>query len=1092
MRPSLLSKLALVGITSIAFMTAPLPAQGNQTFGQGAPATLVELPTGPFRSALEALSAASRNRALAILQSFDFNEQDLPFLRVDSGGGVFYEDPMIDGDQAEEAGETASLPEEITIGEAFTLHSKAGASRTVYLDMDGHVVTGTIWNNVADPLYMRPYDTDGDEAVFTQSELNDIAETWKRLAEDFAPYDIDVTTEAPPSFGPNVGHILVTRKADENGNLIFSCSCGGVAYVGVWGRSNYPYYQPALVFLDGVGGPHNISEAASHELGHNLNLSHDGAPGTGYYSGHGSGYTDWGPIMGVGYYAQVTQWSKGEYQGANNTQDDLEIIRGYLNYRIDDHEDVDFAWATPLTITNGTDVYATNPVTDPGNTDQTNKGIIEDRSDLDLFYFDVGAGLVDLTVTPTWIDAFTSQSRRGMNLDVEATLYDEFGNQIAQSNPTSDTYSQISVSVGVGRYVLAIDGLGTGDPLTDGYSDYASIGQYFINGTVPEDIVSSAPPLAPSDLDSLSGEVDVLLTWTDPDSTPESNEAGYRVSRAVDGGPFVQIATLPRDSQSYADNNLQTGSYRYQVEVYNSAGTDTSNTTEPIQIWAPWVAYASSETSIDGTIQSGSYFDTATSNSSETLIEEHQGGRKSLRVSKLEHLWTVTGVVAGAQVTLEVEAEAPANNEGDDFQFTHDAANADPNSPVAQVLDNGTGGPQTLSWSLAAQTSGTVEVRVIDTNRDVGSGQTNTVEIHRIEIRSSGDPGDQTPVVAITDPADGFSAEQGTAILFSATADDLEDGDLSGSIGWSSDIDGSIGNGASISVDTLSLGSHIISAQVADSASNTGSHSITVDIQAPDTTPPTITAPADVTVEATAPLTPVNPGTPTVSDDTDLSPTVSVDNNGPFPVGSTVVTWTATDGSGNSASATQTVTVTDTTAPVITVLGSDPATVDVGSVYSDAGATATDIVDGDLTPSITSTGLPIDTSQPGSFLVTYSVSDTAGNNAQATRTVNVIDAGNPLTVTSVSPNPVTVAQLKSGLSLTISGSGFEAGASVTFLNGSGPAPSAANIVLIDSNTLTADVTGKSGGPPQPRFWDVRVTNPSGVSSVCSACLELNP
>jgi hypothetical protein len=247
-----------------------------------------------------------------------------------------------------------------------------------------------------------------------------------------------------------------------------------------------------------------------------------------------------------------------------------------------------------------------------------------------------------------------------------------------------------------------------------------------------------------------------------------------------------------------------------------------------------------------------------------------------------------------------------------------------------------------------------------------------------------------------------------------------------------------------------------------------------------------------VTVEATAPLTPVNLGTPTVSDDTDLSPTVSVDNSGPFPVASTVVTWTATDASGNSASATQTVTVTDTTAPVITVLGSDPATVDVGSVYSDAGATATDIVDGDLTPSITSTGLPIDTSQPGSFLVTYSVSDTAGNNAQATLTVNVIDAGNPLTVTSVSPNPVMVAQLKSGLSLTISGSGFEAGASVTFLNGSGPAPNAANSFLIDSNTLTADVTGKSGGPPQPRFWDVRVTNPSGVSSVCSACLELNP
>ena len=61
---------------------------------------------------------------------------------------------------------------------------------------------------------VRLYDTDGNEGVFTQSELDVIAEVWKRVAEDFAPYDIDVTTEEPTSFGPNVGHILVTRKAD--------------------------------------------------------------------------------------------------------------------------------------------------------------------------------------------------------------------------------------------------------------------------------------------------------------------------------------------------------------------------------------------------------------------------------------------------------------------------------------------------------------------------------------------------------------------------------------------------------------------------------------------------------------------------------------------------------------------------------------------------------------------------------------------------------------------------------------------------------------------------------------------------------------
>src|SRR5512145_2799647 len=88
-----------------------------------------------------------------------------------------------------------------------------------------------------------------------------------------------------------------------------------------------------------------------------------------------------------------------------------------------------------------------------------------------------------------------------------------------------------------------------------------------------------------------------------------------------------------------------------------------------------------------------------------------------------------------------------------------------------------------------------------------------------------------------------------------------------------------------------------------------------------------------------------------------------------------------TGGSGNPA---------DTTPPVIAVLGSNPATVDVGAVYTDAGATAADDVDGNISHRITTTGLPVNTSAPGSFTVTYAVSDAAGNPASVTRTVNVV------------------------------------------------------------------------------------------------------
>ena len=79
----------------------------------------------------------------------------------------------------------------------------------------------------------------------------------------------------------------------------------------------------------------------------------------------------------------------------------------------------------------------------------------------------------------------------------------------------------------------------------------------------------------------------------------------------------------------------------------------------------------------------------------------------------------------------------------------------------------------------------------------------------------------------------------------------------------------------------------------------------------------------------------------------------------------------------------------DTTAPVITLTGNATETLTVGDTYTDAGATATDDVDGDLTSSIVVVS-NVDTSTVGSYSVTYNVSDAAGNPAtEVVRTVNV-------------------------------------------------------------------------------------------------------
>jgi len=79
----------------------------------------------------------------------------------------------------------------------------------------------------------------------------------------------------------------------------------------------------------------------------------------------------------------------------------------------------------------------------------------------------------------------------------------------------------------------------------------------------------------------------------------------------------------------------------------------------------------------------------------------------------------------------------------------------------------------------------------------------------------------------------------------------------------------------------------------------------------------------------------------------------------------------------------------DTTAPVITLLGENPVSLYVGDTYVDAGATAFDDVDGDITANIITVNL-VDTSVTGTYIVTYNIEDSAGNLAEVSRTVNVV------------------------------------------------------------------------------------------------------
>ena len=573
-------------LLAITLATMPLTAfsqpHKEKHFDPNVPFTIEDLPTGHVRSKMEALPEKHKQKALKWLHRFSFTEHDLEYMHVDNEGGVFYSDTFLPDQGSAPTPSTVAQPLAITAIDAFTLHSKPGTTNVVYLDFDGHAITSTAWNastGIA-TLNAKAYDTDGNIAAFSATELGQIAEIWHRIAEDYAPFNVDVTTELPASFGPTVGRILITQNVDANGNNMPSFGAGGVAYVNVWGFSNYAsYYSPALVYANALGSgyPPYVAEAASHEMGHNLGLSHDGFnDGTtvlGYYTGQGTGFVSWAPIMGVGYYTNVTQWSSGEYQFATQQQDDINLISTKLAYRPDDHGN-DTLTSTPLSVAATGAITASNPETDPHNLTASNKGIIETRNDADYFSFDTAAGPISINVTPAW-EAFYRASLRGANLDIQATLYDQNGVQVAQNDPLNETDAVISATVSAGRYYLAISGVGNS---VTPYSDYGSLGQYFISGTVIPGTITDITPPNPNP-----------MTWSVvPNAGGSSNSISMTAITATDtsGGiqyHFVCVAggvgcvDAPwQASSTYTATGLQSGiSYSYQVQARDAVGNVT-------------------------------------------------------------------------------------------------------------------------------------------------------------------------------------------------------------------------------------------------------------------------------------------------------------------------------------------------------------------------------------------------------------------------------------------------------------------------------------------------------------------------------------
>ena len=368
------------------------------------------------------------------------------------------------------------------LSQTFNLASRPEATRTVYLDFTGHTTIDPWWNG-GQAINTPAYDFDGNVNSFSDAELASIQEIYERVAEDFAPFDVNVTT-----IETSAADLSRSGNSDDRygirvvigGDGAWFGPAGGVAYLYSFAAS---VDRPTFVFSDntGRGFAKYTADAASHEVGHTMGLSHDGESGGDgeYYDGHGPGdeFNDnlWGPIMGTGYYASVTQFSEGDYLNATNLEDDLDIITtaNGFGYVQDDHGPIGSA-ATVLNLT---------PQSNNRPTFESS-GIISTRQDKDAFLLEAGRGRLDVRV---------DVSEFGANLNVGLELIDENGQVVASVDPQNEMGATLSADVESGTYYVVVDGVGVEavDATKDGqrYSDYGSLGRYTISGSLPPQLL---------------------------------------------------------------------------------------------------------------------------------------------------------------------------------------------------------------------------------------------------------------------------------------------------------------------------------------------------------------------------------------------------------------------------------------------------------------------------------------------------------------------------------------------------------------------------------------------------------------------------
>ncbi|MFZ1530322.1 MAG: T9SS type A sorting domain-containing protein [Ferruginibacter sp.] len=406
------------------------------------------------------------------------------------------------------------------------LSSFGNAQATIFFDFDGHTVQSAGWRGGM-AFNCAP-------SGLTETQITEI---FKRVSEDYRPFDVNITTDSSEFLSAPVDkrmRIVVTTTS------AWYTGVGGVAYIGsfTWGDDT-----PGFVFPDRLSfNAKFVAECCTHESGHTVGLSHQSAYDANcvltqtYATGAGSGETGWAPVMGNSYNKNMTGWNDGPTPyGCTSTQDNLTTIISVngFGFRADDYNENFDSNTFSL-----------------GNSNFNAEGIISTTTDNDVFEYNMTQhAAFHFEARPFGLD----ENNSGANLDIMVKLFDANLVLIRIYNPLDKMNVVFDTTLSAGKYYILISGTGNSN-----VNEYGSLGSYSLLG------VKGALPIHDVSISGKTENNRHVFNWNIVSDEPVKTQT---IEVSTDGRNFSSLSTVSAASRNFSYSPSETGILYYRLKV---------------------------------------------------------------------------------------------------------------------------------------------------------------------------------------------------------------------------------------------------------------------------------------------------------------------------------------------------------------------------------------------------------------------------------------------------------------------------------------------------------------------------------------------